>query len=115
MCRNIKTLHNFEPPATDEEIRASSLQFVRKLSGFTRPSKANEGAFSRAVDQVARAAHELLDSLVTNAPPRDRAVEALKARARAADRFRYSDKDTLPKRLEQSSGPTNLAPSHRPK
>ena len=90
MCRNIKTLHNFKPPATDEEVRASSLQFVRKLSGFTRPSKANEGAFSRAVDQVAQAAHELLDSLVTNAPPRDRAVEAFKARARAADRFRSS-------------------------
>ena len=87
MCRSIKTLHNFKPPATDEEIRASSLQFVRKLSGFTRPSKANEPAFNRAVEQVARAAHELLDSLVTNAPPRDRAVEAAKARARSADRF----------------------------
>ncbi len=91
MCRNIKTLHNFKPPATDEEIRASSLQFVRKLSGFTRPSKANDLAFSRAVDQVAQAAHELLDSLVTNAPPRDREVEASKARVRAADRFRPSD------------------------
>jgi len=91
MCRNIKTLHNFRPPATDEEIRASALQFVRKLSGFTRPSKANELAFRRAVDQVAEAAHELLDSLVTNAPPRDRNVEAAKARARAADRFRSSD------------------------
>jgi hypothetical protein len=87
MCRNIKTLHNFEPPATDEEIRASALQFVRKLSGFARPSKANEPAFNRAVDQVARAAHELLDSLVSNAPPRDRDVEAAKARARAAERF----------------------------
>ena len=91
MCRNIKTLHNFEPPATDEEILASSLQFVRKLSGFTRPSKANEFAFSRAVDQVAQAAHELLDSLVTNAPPRDRKVEAAKAQSRAADRYRTSD------------------------
>src|SRR5256712_1040405 len=91
MCRNIKTLHNFKPPATDEEIRASSLQFVRKLSGFTRPSKANDLAFSRAVDQVAQAAHELLDSLVTNAPPRDREVEASRARARAADRFHSSD------------------------
>ena len=90
MCRNIKTLHNFRPPATDEEIRASALQFVRKLSGFTRPSKANQLAFSRAVDQVAEAAHELLDSLVTNAPPRDREVEAAKAPARAADRFRSS-------------------------
>jgi len=91
MCRNIKTLHNFKPPATAEEIRASSLQFVRKLGGFTRPSKANELAFNRAVDQVARAAHELLDALVTNAPPRDREVEASKARARAGDRFSSSD------------------------
>ena len=90
MCRNIKTLHNFRPPATDEEIRASALQFVRKLSGFTRPSKANQPAFERAVDQVAKAAHELLDSLVTNAPPRDRQVEAAKARARSAERFRSS-------------------------
>jgi hypothetical protein len=88
MCRNIKTLHNFQPPATDAEVRASALQFVRKLSGFTRPSKANQLAFSRAVDDVAKAAHELLDSLVTNAPPRDREVEAAKARARAADRYR---------------------------
>lgn len=88
MCRSIKTLHNFTPPATDEEIRASSLQFVRKLSGFTRPSRANERAFTRAVDQVAQAARELLQSLVTNAPPRDREVEASKARARAVDRFR---------------------------
>ena len=88
MCRNIKTLHNFKPPATDEEIRASSLQFVRKLCGFTRPSKANEPSFARAVNQVARAAHELLDGLVTNAPPRDREVEAAKARARFAERRR---------------------------
>jgi hypothetical protein len=87
MCRNIKTLHNFKPPATEEEIRASSLQFVRKLSGFTKPSKTNELAFNRAVEQVARAAKELLDSLVTNAPPRDREVEAEKARARSAERF----------------------------
>lgn len=78
MCRNIKTLHNFKPPATDDEIRASSLQFVRKLSGFARPSKANELAFNRAVDQVADAAHELLASLVTNAPPRDRELEKIK-------------------------------------
>lgn len=91
MCRNIKTLHNFKPPATDEEIRASSVQFVRKLSGFTKPSKANEFAFNRAVDQVAEAAHELLKSLVTNSPPRDREVEASKARARTADRFRPSE------------------------
>jgi hypothetical protein len=88
MCRAIKTLHNFRPPATDEEIRASALQFVRKLSGFTRPSKSNEAAFDRAVEQVSRVAHELLDSLVTNAPPRDRDAEAAKARARSADRYR---------------------------
>jgi hypothetical protein len=88
MCRNIKTLHNFKPPATDDEIRASSVQFVRKLSGFTRPSKANEVAFNRAVEKVSEAAHELLQSLVTNAPPRDRDTEAAKARARSAERFR---------------------------
>ena len=87
MCRNIKTLHNFKPPATEEEIRASSLQFVRKLSGFAKPSKANEEVFNRAVEQVAEAARELLDSLVTNAPPRDRETEAAKARARTAERF----------------------------
>ncbi len=87
MCRNIKTLHNFKPPATNEEIHASSLQFVRKLSGFSKPSKTNELAFNRAVEQVAQAAHELLDSLVTNMPPRDREVEAAKARARSAERF----------------------------
>ena len=87
MCRNIKTLHNFKPPATEEEIRASSLQFVRKLSGFTKPSKANEPAFNQAVEQVAQAARELLASLVTNAPPRDREVEAARARARTAERF----------------------------
>jgi hypothetical protein len=91
MCRNIRTLHNFKPPATEEEIRASSLQFVRKLSGFNRPSKTNELAFNRAVDEVARAAHELLGTLVTNAPPRDRDIEAAKARARSAERFRSAD------------------------
>jgi len=91
MCRNIKTLHNFKPPATEEEIRASSRQFVRKLSGFTKPSKSNELAFNRAVDQVAQAAEELLQSLVTKAPPRDRETEALKARARTASRFRSAD------------------------
>lgn len=96
MCRNIKTLYNFRPPATDEEIRASSLQFVRKLSGFTRPSQANAAAFDRAVERVARAAHELLDSLVTNAPPRDRQVEAAKARARAAIRYRALDSRDAP-------------------
>jgi hypothetical protein len=90
MCRNIRTLHNFEPPATGEEIHASALQFVRKLSGFTHPSKANAPAFNRAVDQVSRAARELLTALVTNAPPRDREVEAAKARARTAERFRVA-------------------------
>ena len=87
MCRNIKNLYNFKPPATEAEIRASSLQFVRKVSGYSKPSKANEDAFNRAVEQVAQAAHELLDSLVTTAPPRDREVEAKKARARSAERF----------------------------
>jgi len=87
MCRSIKTLHNFKPPASDEEIRAASLQFVRKLSGFTRPSKVNEEAFNAAVEQVLQAAHRLLHSLVTHAPPRDRDVEAAKARARTALRF----------------------------
>ena len=87
MCRNIKMLHNFKPPATEQEIRASSLQFVRKLSGFNKPSKANEAAFNRAVEQVAQAATELLDSLVTTAPPRDREIEAAKARARSAERY----------------------------
>jgi hypothetical protein len=87
MCRNIKTLHNFAPPATHDEIHASALQFVRKLSGFTKPSKANEAAFERAVDQVTVVAHELLHSLVTNAPPRDRAAEAARARAKSAARF----------------------------
>jgi hypothetical protein len=87
MCRAIKTLHNFKPPATDEEIRASALQFVRKLSGFTRPSKANQAAFDRAVEEVTRAAHQLLDALVTTAPPRDRETEAMKARARGAARY----------------------------
>ena len=90
MCRSIKTLHNFKPPATEEEIRASAVQFVRKLSGFARPSRANELAFNRALDQVAHAAHELLGSLVTNAPPRDREIEAARARARIQDRFRSS-------------------------
>jgi hypothetical protein len=87
MCRAIKTLHNFSPPATEDEIRASSLQFVRKLSGFTKPSKANEDAFNRAVDEIAHAAHHLLGSLVTNSPPRNRETEALKARTQSAKRF----------------------------
>src|SRR5687767_555574 len=92
MCRNIKTLHNFKPPATEEEIKASSLQFVRKLSGFTRPSKTNEVAFNRAVAQVALAAQVLLDSLVTTSLPRDRETEAQKARARSAARFTTPDR-----------------------
>lgn len=87
MCRNIRTLFNFDPPASDEEIRASALQFVRKLSGFARPSKANEAAFDRAVEEVADAARRLIDSLQTNAPPREREEEAAKARARAAQRY----------------------------
>ena len=87
MCRNIKTLFNFEPPATSEEVNASALQFVRKLSGFNKPSKQNEATFDLAVERVAAAAQELLNSLVTNARPRDRAVEAEKARERAAVRF----------------------------
>ena len=87
MCRNIRTLFNFEPPATDDEIRASALQFVRKLSGFTHPSTANEEAFNRAVDEVAHAAHHLLEALETNSPPRDREVEAMKAKERSRVRF----------------------------
>jgi hypothetical protein len=87
MCRNIKTLFNFEPPATDEEIRAASLQFVRKLSGFTSPSKANEEEFERAVDEVSAIARRLIDSLVTTAAPRDRDEWAARAKARAAERF----------------------------
>ena len=96
MCRNIKTLHNFKPPATEDEIRASSLQFVRKLSGFTRPSKTNQIAFERAVDQVAAAAHELLDSLVTDAPPRYREVEAAKADGRWAAAYDSPTSATVP-------------------
>jgi hypothetical protein len=87
MCRNIKTLFNFEPPATEEEVRAASVQFVRKLSGFNRPSKANQEAFDRAVEEVAAAARLLIGSLVTTADPRDRAIESARARTRAAARF----------------------------
>jgi hypothetical protein len=87
MCRNIKTLFNFDPPATDEEVRAACLQFVRKLSGFNAPSRSNEVAFHRAVDEVFRVSRELVDSLVTTSPARDRAVEAAKAKARSAQRF----------------------------
>ncbi|HEV3408847.1 MAG TPA: DUF2277 domain-containing protein [Chthoniobacterales bacterium] len=90
MCRNIRPLHNFAPPATHDEVRASALQFVRKVSGFTRPSKANEAAFNYAVDRVTEAAEELLASLITNAPPRNREIEAEKARARSAARFGHS-------------------------
>ena len=87
MCRNIRTLHNFEPPATDDEVRAAALQYVRKISGATKPSKANEAAFERAVDQVTEVSRELLASLVTTAPPKDREIEAAKARERAAKRY----------------------------
>ena len=87
MCRNIKTLFNFDPPATDEEVRAASLQFVRKISGFTKPSKANEEAFARAVHEITHATEHLLADLVTNAPPKDREAEAAKRRARAAERY----------------------------
>jgi hypothetical protein len=87
MCRNIRTLHNFEPPATEEEVRAAALQYVRKISGTAKPSQANEAAFARAVDEVAEASSRLLAELVTSAPPRDREVEAARARARAAERF----------------------------
>jgi hypothetical protein len=94
MCRSIKTLFNFEPPVTDDEIRAASLQFVRKLSGFTKPSKTNALAFELAVDQTAEVARNLLRSLVTAAPPRDREIEAAKARTRAAERFRDSESES---------------------
>jgi hypothetical protein len=89
MCRNIRTLFNFEPPATEDEIRASALQFVRKLSGFAHPSKANAPAFNQAVDEIAEAARRLLQSLSTNSPPRDREVEAEKARIRSRQRFEF--------------------------
>ncbi|MDQ3720868.1 MAG: DUF2277 domain-containing protein [Actinomycetota bacterium] len=87
MCRNIRTLHNFDPPASDEEVRAAAVQYVRKISGSTTPSKANEAAFERAVEAVTLASTELLDGLVTSAPPKDRDVEAAKARARSAQRY----------------------------
>jgi hypothetical protein len=87
MCRNIHTLYNFEPPATEAEVRAAALQYVRKISGFTKPSQANEAAFARAIDEVAAASERLLDGLVTAAPPKDRATEAERARARAAKRY----------------------------
>jgi hypothetical protein len=90
MCRNIRPLFNFDPPATDEELRAASVQFVRKLSGFTKPSQANEAAFESAVDDIAVVARRLVDSLVTSAPPRDREEVAAKARARAAERYARS-------------------------
>jgi hypothetical protein len=87
MCRNIRTLYNFDPPATEEEVRAAAIQYVRKISGFTKPSRANEEAFARAIDSVAEASMRLLTQLHTTAPPRDRETEAAKARARAAQRF----------------------------
>jgi hypothetical protein len=95
MCRNIKTLFNFDPPATDEEIRSASVQFVRKLSGFTHPSRANEAAFDRAVDDVSQIARQLIDSLVTTAEPRDRDEVAARARARAATRFSEAPRDRV--------------------
>lgn len=91
MCRNIRPLHNFDPPVTDAEIRAASLQFVRKISGFSKPSKTNEAAFDSAIDEVSAAARRLMDALVTTAPARDREVEAAKARARSAERFPRSE------------------------
>jgi hypothetical protein len=97
MCRSIKTLFNYEPPASDEEIRAASLQFVRKLSGFARPSSANEQVFNRSVDEVSRVARRLVDSLVTSAAARDRVVEAAKAKARSQARFGPSARRTLPR------------------
>ena len=90
MCRNIRTLHNFEPAATDDEVRAASLQFVRKISGYTKPSQANQEAFDRAVDEVAVAARRLLGGLTTTAPKKDRAIEAAKARQRAAERYGHA-------------------------
>src|SRR6266480_3709629 len=104
MCRNIKTLHNFEPPATRDEIRASSLQFVRKLCGFTKPSRPNEAIFNRAVDEVAHAAQHLLDSLVTNAPPRDREVQRIKGRARPEKRFGASNGVVVAAHNDHSTG-----------
>src|SRR3989442_9612750 len=99
MCRNIRTLFNFSPSATDEEVRAASLQFVRKISGFTKPSQSNQAAFDRAIDDVARAARTLLDSLITTSPPKDRDIEAAKARARAAQRFGTAAGDCRPSPL----------------
>ena len=96
MCRNIKTLFNFEPPATEDEVRAASLQFVRKLSGFTKPSKANEAAFELAVERVAAVAQELMNSMVTTASPRDREVEAERARLKSAQRFGSPTETTAP-------------------
>ena len=87
MCRNIRTLHNFEPPATEDEVRGAAIQYVRKISGFTKPSKANAEAFERAIDEVAEISQRLLDELVTTAPPKDREVEAAKAKARSAGRY----------------------------
>jgi hypothetical protein len=95
MCRNIKTLYNFAPPATEDEVRASAIQFVRKLSGFTHPSKPNEAAFDRAVEKVTNTARELLSSLVTHAPPRNREAEAARARKRAKERFGRSQPSAL--------------------
>jgi len=113
MCRNIKTLFNFAPPATEEEIRAASVQFVRKLSGCNKPSKANEAAFIRAVDEVAAVARELLDSMVTTAPPRDRQVEAAAARARSAKRFGATGSREQP--AESAASVSRPATQRRPR
>jgi hypothetical protein len=104
MCRNIRTLFNFEPPATDDEIRAAALQFVRKLSGFNAPSKANEAVFTRSVEDVFEVARRLVDSLVTSTPTRDRAVEAARARARVARRFGGREQSTEPRTRRHPSG-----------
>ena len=103
MCRNIKTLFNFEPPATDDEVRASAIQFVRKLAGFTKPSRANEEAFNLAVEEVTAAARRLVDSLITTAEPRDREIEAQRARERNAQRFGDTGRQTSPNRANVRS------------
>jgi hypothetical protein len=120
MCRNIKTLFNFDPPATDDEVRAASLQFVRKISGTTKPSRANEAAFDLAVDDVTRIARSLLDSMVTTSPPRDRDVEAAKAKERARQRFGASSPGARAGELMESSSRGDessrlVAPDSRPR
>lgn len=113
MCRNIKTLYNFAPPATGDEVRASALQFVRKLSGFTHPSKANEAVFNRAVDEVTHIAHHLIEDLVTNAPPRDRGTEAAKAREKARERYGVAPAQTTPKTSRRPATPASVTATAR--